>query len=298
MGSVSMSGWYPDPSGAAGRYRYWDGAAWSDTTTTDPKTPPPVPVGQPAPGRGGGKAWIVALVALAVVTAIAVALVLRGTGGIGNFKPATEDTNSDTPTGTAWDETSTVTTPPPPPTNSGGQLVTCPFTDQVAGTAQVAGKLTADTLQVDQIPGWNVDSKMYLQSVYDVHAQTDIVYPGWMSNIAVGLLHNSDGFVDLAASAQMMMQCFASSGYYLNYTGREDIIPGEQIDVSGHAAWRIESKIFVSGERVPGDVADVIIVDLGGTKDHLGIFFSSYSIGDMARQTLVDRAIASLAVIG
>ena len=35
-------GWYPDPAGTPGRYRYWDGQAWSETTTTDPAaTPPP-----------------------------------------------------------------------------------------------------------------------------------------------------------------------------------------------------------------------------------------------------------------
>jgi len=247
---------------------------------------------------GGSKAWIVALAVLALITAIVVVIVLHGTGPTFKGGRATEDTNSSKPTISAWDETSTPTpTTPPPPTESGGQVVMCPYSTGTGKTPQVAGKLTADTLQVDQVPGWRVYD-MYLQSLYDTHAQMDEVYLGWMSNIAVGLVSNADGFFDISTTAEMIMECFASSGYYLDFIGREDIIPGEQISISGHPAWRIESKILVTNQRVDGDVTDVIVVDLGPGKDHLGVFFSSYSIGDTARQAKVEAAIASLAVIG
>jgi len=280
-----------------GRFRYWDGSAWSEQTTTDPSTPPPKAVAPTKAGGGGNLTWLVALGVLLVITVVAVALVLRGAGGIGGVAhPAQEDTNSSTPTVSAWDETSTPTTPPPP-IQSGGQLVSCPYTDGTTVTPQVSGKLTADTLSVDAIPGWAIET-MWLAPVYDLHSQTDTVYPGWMSNIAVGLLSNADGFFDIGTSAEQLMECFASSGYYRGFTGRDDIIPGEQISISGHAAWRIESNIYVSGEQVAGDVCDIIVVDLGGDKDHLGLFFSSYSIGDTARGAKVDAAIASLAVTG
>jgi len=293
-----MNGWYPDPSGVRGRFRYWDGSAWSEETTTDPSSPPPAKAAAPTKGGGGGNlSWLIALGVLAVITIVVVALVLRGAGGLGvGVHPAQEDSNSSTPTVSAWDETSTPTpTPPPPPTDNGGQLVGCPFATKTANTRQVAGKLTADTLSVNTIPGWALED-MWLAPVYDLHSQTDQVYSGWMSNIAVGLLSNSDGFENISTSAEQLMECFASSGYYVDFTGREDIISGEQISISGHAAWRIESNIYVSGQRVPGDVADIIVVDLGGDKDHLGLFFSSYSIGDDARGAKVDAAIASLAV--
>ncbi|MDK9297683.1 DUF2510 domain-containing protein, partial [Propionibacterium freudenreichii] len=39
-------GWYPDPAGTPGLYRYWDGQAWTGATTNDPAaTPAPGPQG-------------------------------------------------------------------------------------------------------------------------------------------------------------------------------------------------------------------------------------------------------------
>lgn len=37
----SQAGWYPDPGGQHGLYRYWDGNAWSAATTTNPQSGPP-----------------------------------------------------------------------------------------------------------------------------------------------------------------------------------------------------------------------------------------------------------------
>jgi len=289
-------GWYPDPGGAPGRFRYWNGDSWSSETTADPqRTPAPKPAADAPKAKTGGKGWIVALAILAVVTGVVIAVLLHGTGAV--ITPgggASEDTNSSTPTVSAWDETSSPT-PPPPPTDSGGQPVPCPLTDQTGHTSQVAGRLTADNLSVSTIQGWTMET-MWLASVYDMHAQIDTVYPGWMSNIAVGLLSNQDGFVQLSTSAEQLMQCFASSGYYIDFTSREDLIAGEQISVSGHAAWHIQANIYVSNQQVPGDLVDIIVVDLGPDKDHLGLFFSSCSIGDDARCALVRQAISTLAV--
>ena len=34
-------GWYPDPGGGQGLFRYWDGKAWSAATSPNPGAPPP-----------------------------------------------------------------------------------------------------------------------------------------------------------------------------------------------------------------------------------------------------------------
>lgn len=51
----ATGGWYPDPGGGQGLYRYWDGQAWSAATTTDPASAPP-PQGLVNPGSAAGTA--------------------------------------------------------------------------------------------------------------------------------------------------------------------------------------------------------------------------------------------------
>jgi hypothetical protein len=49
----AKAGWYPDPGGGQGLFRYWDGRAWSAATSTNPTAPPPSTglVGAPASGQ-------------------------------------------------------------------------------------------------------------------------------------------------------------------------------------------------------------------------------------------------------
>ncbi len=39
--TVPRPGWYPDPAGVPGRYRWWDGAQWTQAIGESPKAPPP-----------------------------------------------------------------------------------------------------------------------------------------------------------------------------------------------------------------------------------------------------------------
>ncbi|MCL1841140.1 MAG: DUF2510 domain-containing protein, partial [Propionibacteriaceae bacterium] len=194
-------------------------------------------------------------------------------------------------------------TPSPSASNSGGSLVACPDTLATGNTPQIAGKLTADTLQVNQINGWGSED-MALNFTYDGHWQNKVIAQSflsvWESNIGVALLSNADGFTDPQTSAEQIMECFASSGYYINFTGRTNQV-NQAMTVAGHPAWRIESQIHVNDPDFPqvqGDVADVIVVNLGGSKDHLGLFLSCYTIGDAATQQQVLNAMSTLTVTG
>jgi hypothetical protein len=63
---TAKAGWYPDPGGGQGLFRYWDGKAWSAATSPNPGAPPPTQglvgtgttpqsgqTGQPTHGQGG-----------------------------------------------------------------------------------------------------------------------------------------------------------------------------------------------------------------------------------------------------
>lgn len=51
---MSTAGWYPDPDGTPGRYRFWDGQSWSGPTTDDPRTAPPGTGARRAAGSPSG----------------------------------------------------------------------------------------------------------------------------------------------------------------------------------------------------------------------------------------------------
>lgn len=60
----------------------------------------------------------------------------------------------------------------------------------------------------------------------------------------------------------------------------------------------MRSEVRIASPDMPeieGDVVDIYVVDIGQA-NRMGIFFSSVTIGDDARQRLVDDCIASLRV--
>jgi hypothetical protein len=302
----SSPGWFPDPGGAPGQFRYWDGEAWSAQTTGNPNT---APTPQPASGGGGNggaksKSWIIALGVVILATILVVVVILYASGRIGGggFTPATEDSNSSKPSVSAWDETSTPT-PSPTESDGGGVLVDCPVTQRTDTTRQSDGQIKSDTLVADKVDGWR-DSPMYLNFSYDLHANVYTIYEAsfnqWMSNVIVASLANEDGFVDINTSAQQVLQCVSSSQYYDHYTGTE-VLSSQQIDISGYPAWWIQANVRVDSPifpQAPGDRVDIIVVDLGGDKDHLGMFYGACTIGLEDNCALVDGSRNSLRVEG
>ena len=294
---MATPGWYPDPSGAPGRYRYWDGSAWSSDTTTDPEHAP-APKPRPQPRRtsraGSGRlGWIIALVAVIVVLVLIVWALLRGGVGPIRLDPAVEDWDSSSPTVSAWDEQVTETPPP-----SGGSMRVCPTAGSYPATRQSGDRLTSGSVSIQKVPGWTV-RPLALPWTYDQHSQVDYVYADyWMSNVGVGSLANEDGFVDVRTAAWQNFSCFKTSGYYEGYIGDRTILD-EAVSIDGHPAWRVRADVYVDLPRLPqvrGDVVDIIVIDLGPDKDHLGLFVSSFTIDDVARGKLVDDAVASLRV--
>src|SRR3954471_14594801 len=99
---MAMTGWYPDPGGTPGRYRYWDGSSWSDVTTGDPADPPPGAgprLARRKPYGPGSALGIGALVL--VVVLVASVLIIRRTGSadeLGIAAPAA--------TASGWDDSS------------------------------------------------------------------------------------------------------------------------------------------------------------------------------------------------
>ena len=296
---MAACGWYPDPSGARGRFRYWDGDAWSAQTTLDPRDPPPRGPSPLNGRRSDGRGWAIGLVVLAILTVVAVVVLLTtGGSGIGGGG-VKEDPNSSTPTVSAWDETSTPTpTTPPPPTSTGGVWVNCPNSTGQGDTRQHAGRVSAAGLSFAEQSGYSADAYFRISMVYDAHA-TERTIPqggGYWSDLSVGLISFADGFTDMAQTAMQAMQCWSMT-YHPVDGPPVSLIAGESMTITGHDAWHIQWQInYTRGEPIPGEILDVIVVDMGPSADYFGVFISCRPLGRPDFDASINAAIASLRV--
>ena len=91
-----------------------------------------------------------------------------------------------------------------------------------------------------------------------------------------------------------MLQCTASSTFYEGFVERTDLA-AESVTVAGYQGWRIRSEIRVKTELTtrPGDVVEVIVVDLG-SPESLAMFIGAVPIGDEQLADQLDRVISQL----
>lgn len=300
-----MPGWYPDPAGASGRFRYWNGTSWSQETTGNPaQGAPGTPTAfaaQPsdftAGQRRGGAGWIIALALALLMALLTWALFFRG----GNDIVAVEDHNSSSPTGKIWNEKES--SPPSPsgsavPAPAGGAMIGCP-TGGGNVVPSSGDKLTSAGLTVDRIGGWDYRPTFELESIRDVQVQLHLYYQGqvqgWLSGQMVGRLAQADGFKDPRTSASQIMDCFSTSDYYQDFVSRTDVT-SEPVTIDGRTGWHLRTEIRVDSPGlpgIPGDRMDIVVLDTGeaGT---LAIWSGWATIGDGDGEALIDRAMASL----
>lgn len=310
-----MPGWYPDPSGQSGRYRYWTGSSWSAQTTTDPTSAPP---GQPISGEVGtartptggddpGRPRRRGLLALVVVIVLAASVfVVRGLLGP-DGTAASSDPSS---TASSYDDSSPLATasPTPTPTPSPSPspspakrnpLQACPIGGPTIRQPHPADdRLHGGGLSFAPQSEW-ADPGDYLQGLswaYDVTGQRQRTEPQWLAILAVGALRTADGFDNPHQSTEGVMQCIASSGYYTDVVSRKDSA-SHAVSVDGKPGSELRSEIRVDrpGLSVEGDVVDVIVVDVGANES-LAMFVGAVPIGDRARVSILDSTIHDLQV--
>lgn len=299
---MSAAGWYPDPGGQPGMFRYWDGSAWSAALSANPQAAAPSTVagvqttggpGRPAhgdvvndpdaPQSRGRRTWLIAGAAIVVVLVVVVAFIVRGVTAPGGIFGTNDRPAADQPL--------------------------CPNEDLQPPTAEAVrdgrvygGKLSYPMLpdpwsapaQETRIPfGFNAWKQDILVDGYDVNGTR----AGWVASVMVGELRAGDGFFTPEAGSQIVTTCIVGSFYGDAKVVRNDTV-NRAVQVDGHDGWLIETRLSfdIPGLRTNGEWLAVLIVDTGDARS--SIFSASIPNTSPEWEAPARQAMADLRVDG
>lgn len=300
---MSQPGWYPDPGGAPGRLRWFDGQQWS-TETIAADAPPP---GARDPHQESSRRlW--PLVLLGVVVLVAVAVIIGFVIPDSGPRDITDNPPTANQTISAWDDGSTPPPTPtpteptstPPPTSDPPPVVDCPRSQRAGerGDHPDDGRIHGGQLSFAPAPApWEPRPAILTQVMffgYDVDGQALDVIATWFSQMSVGALDSEDGFTDPQASAEAILSCIASSSFFSGFSGRVDL-HSTAVTISGRPGWSVRAEVHVANYGdIEGSVLEVIVVE--GGDGRLSFFVGESTIGDQDQERTVQAAVDSLQV--
>ena len=304
---MAAAGWYPDPAGVPGRYRYWDGSRWSSSTTDDPRRPAPkesptsgsTPT-EPAPGGppGGpsGKrrlGLIIGVLAVAVTLVVGVAILTSNFGSLVGI-PRPTSTASGGGESSADPTTTSTRRPSATPT----PLVRCPKGDpNLRASHPTDGRVHGGNLSFEEQPTFNPAAlESRFSFAYDVLQQTLPVSqnPPWIAQLAVGQLRGKDGFVnDPRNTVESLVRCVMTGIMYSPYLPTRTDIRSESLSIDGHSGWLVDAEITVDRPdlAVAGDHTIFVVVRDG--KDW-GFFFGAVPLGNTQLDAVLAMAVRGL----
>ena len=300
------AGWYPDPAGVPGRFRYWDGSQWTTVTTDDPREPPPRETGQadPAPSSKGESPHRplrsrrlaltigVLVVLLATVVAAAVVTGVRRAATTSAPTSTPSGLNDSSPPPTAEPSETPSATPTPVP------LVRCPKGNpNLRANHPLDDRVYGGNLSFEEQPTFEPAAiEPRFSFAYDVLQQSVLVSqkPAWIAQLAVGQLRDKDGFVnDARNTVESLAHCVITGNMYSPYVPTRTDIRSESLSIGGHSGWLIDSEITVDRPdlQVKGDHVIFIVVRDG--KDW-GFFFGAVPIGNAQLDAVLATTIRGL----
>lgn len=290
---MSLPGWYPDPSGARGRFRHWDGQSWSAQTTDDPRNPPPL-------GAGGGGApvpparkarplpWIIGGIATLLVVAVVIAAMWRFTAG---------DTPTTSPSPTEPAPTNPADpTDPSDPSPDGGQTPPAAVNCAAAGGSidSTAPEYTTGGLRYAAVPGWGFRFDRYTWGwVENVAAWGTLVGDEYAAGIVVGGLRTEDGFADPQQATEATLECMQTHGSWNDRT-YDWAMTGSETTVDGLPAHELSGTVTPGPtDEFPGYTVRIVVVDTG-EPDEYGVWISFHPTGDEETGELIELAYSTL----
>lgn len=327
----SSAGWYPDPGGQPGLFRYWTGAAWTAAVTANPTaTPPPsAPLGGPqgnpqgGPGYGQGGTGYPA-----------------GNSGYGQAGAGYPPGSSGYPQGGSAQPrkralgwwvvggaalvavavlvwfvvqgfgAGIVPGIIPNPSGTASQNI-CPKVSSAADSTVPPqandGRVHGGKISYPQLgsPWSEVRGDSRVPFGREVASQTVLQqddYDGkghsWVSSVLVGELVAGDGFFSPKEGSEIVMKCVVGTFYGDAEVTRKDT-SSKKLTVDGHDSWYLESHLTfdIPNLLTKGETAIVVIVDTGA--DSSSLYYAS--IPDTADPQLMSDArklVGQLTVAG
>lgn len=260
-GAAPPPGWYPDPDGAPGLVRWWNGAGWSDVATPagpgvsvqqSPVLAPPLPESatsptetfESPPSRSSGRGIWIGLIVLGAVAILAAVVVLAGRNSPGPSLP-----DAGRPSGSAL---------PSGPTFSPG---TVRIIDDVAGISYPY--LGQGWYEYDL--GTQVETTAVAGQYFTT--QENIPQGGiFIAQCTSGPVADGYGWSG-PTSLQATLHAVAASarGNYYPAPNEQKVLRDESRTVDGHAAWLFEFQLswHVAGYNATGERAAMLLVDVG-----------------------------------
>lgn len=282
---MAAAGWYPDPGGQPGQFRYWDGSSWSTQTTANPRqTPAPAPsTSASAPRKRQPVGWWIAAGAVLVVVALVIWAVVRFVPGL---------TGKDDPLAPAGGASASVCT-------AGVSSNT------VAPQPGQAGWVTAGHLAFRELGSpWEspeYDNRVPFGTLAMMQTALDQEnYDGngnsWVSSMLVSDLVSGDGFADSQTAARTVLACVLGIYYADNIVTQHQVSAAAHA-VDGHDGWLIETELSfnVTGLKAKGERVLLLVVQV--SKDQFGLFYASVPDTSSARLPEVRRTLADLRVV-
>lgn len=275
---MSQAGWYPDPGGQQGMFRWWDGQAWTPHVTANQFTPPPtqvpgmMPIREAAPtgtphtytydelnrqSSKKGPAFAVIIVGLLVVGLIFGGwYLLNGfrPGGLGGDAPASNPTGDVCPKMSTKPEDLTPKSAP-------------------AGRVQ-GGKLSYPRQGAPW--GWvQPDNRVpFGRDAFGQNVTVERNYNGrgnsWVASLLVGELVAGDGFFSPQQGSEIVTRCVLGVFYGDAQVQRQDRV-SQATTVDGKDAWVTEMHLsfHIPGLKETGETAIIVIVATGAESSSL-----------------------------
>ncbi|MFZ1410734.1 MAG: DUF2510 domain-containing protein [Micropruina sp.] len=255
---MSNAGWYPDPGGQPGMYRYWTGSSWSTAVTPNPQQGLPTAPGTPGQRSKTPVGWWLGGLAALVAIALVIWFVFQQVSGLlgGNTGPVSNPTAGVCPRSTG--ETPTARARAADGRVHGGKL----------SFPELGAPWTAPE------PEWRVPFGT------DALTQTVSIEPNydgnssWVASVLVGELVAGDGFFSPQQGSEIVVKCIMGVFYGDAEVVRDDKV-NKATTLDGKDAWLVESHLTfdIPNLKTKGELAIILIV--ATSLESSSIFYAS-----------------------